>query len=185
MTRPIRLLLACAGLQAAVGWAASAHVHGLGQLDIAVDGGRVDVFLVAPRGDLVTDGDPTPAELAQRLGESGLTFLGSSCALVNAQGSVDVIEAEADAREDHHGDDEHDEERHDEDGHDREGASDSHAGHSDYRFEWQYRCDTVPASLQVELFGQTSLERLNVQAVSRAGALGATLTPETPTLRLP
>ncbi len=76
-------------------YAAGAHIHGQGQLDIAVDDGRVELFLTAPLGDLNSGTDGSEEALAARFGAADLfVFANADCAL--EESSIDVLEVDED-----------------------------------------------------------------------------------------
>ena len=77
-----------------------------------------------------------------------------------------------DAEEEH-------EHEHDEHAHHEEAA------HADTQLSWTFRCSENPGNLTVQLFDQTGLSEIKVQAVGDTGARGATLTADNPELELP
>jgi hypothetical protein len=113
------LLLAAPNL-----FAASAHVHGIGKLDVAVEANRVDVLLTAPLADLVgrerppVNEEQRDAMLAQRdalLTGEALRFEGARCEFSSGEFSLppaflevgsagaDHSPGEDNEHEDHHG----------------------------------------------------------------------------------
>lgn len=190
---------------AQLGLAAGAHIHGQGDLDVALDGTRVEVLLIAPLSDLRTEAAGGPAALAER-GDL-FAFEGTDCGLVSgAVTSADIFEEvwfedEADEQPSahHHHNDGHDQEaadhRHDhDDGHGNgHGHGDNHHQahdkdnevHSDSYITWIYRCSAEPETLNVLLFEDTRLERIRVQAASATGAKTDTLSAGNNTMQLP
>jgi hypothetical protein len=155
--------------------AARAHVHGQGELDIAVDAGRVDITLIAPRADV---NDETSL-----VSQDPFTFQGASCQLESSRvGSAAAFEASwfgADA----HGHAEHEGPEESDRKHDNE-------AHADSYLIWTYQCSQNPNRLSVGLFASTTLARIRVQAVGESGAgesgaIGADVTPEAVELELP
>ena len=150
--------------------AALAHVHGQGELDIAVDSGRVDITLIAPRADVNDE--------ASLVSPDTFTFQGTSCRLESSR-VASAAEFEAswfDAVEHEHAEHEGPEEsdrKHD------------HEAHADSYLMWTYRCSQNPNRVSVGFFASTTLERIRVQVVSESGAIGADVTPEAAELELP
>ena len=159
------LSLACV----AVGGPASgagAHVHGEGRLDVAVEAGRVDLFLQAPLGDLRGDGAADAAALEARFGRADrFTLSGAGCRLASHSAEIAPVFAEdwsngaaaddpdhaeghehdGDHAADHeHGDDHAEGHEHDGDHAEDHEHGDDHSGHSDGYLSWTYRCEGDP-----------------------------------------
>ena len=193
------LLIACPALAMAVSpgaHAARAHVHGQGTLDIVVDSGRVDLTLIAPDADIKESADDTPSDLEARFGGAGLfAFTGAECQLAShSAGPAEDLEVSwfEDEAEDHdQGDHEHSDHAHSDHDHaEHEHEHEEHAhhdetAHADTQLSWTFLCSQNPGSLTVQLFDQTRLTEIKVQAVGDTGALGATLTADDSELDLP
>ena len=176
---------------------ARAHIHGQGDLDVAVDGNRVEVLLIAPLGDLETEAAGGPDALAAR--EDLFVFDGAGCELES--GSVtsenlfeDVWGEEVDEEHQHSAEHEHRHEtaEHDADhqhghDHDADHAHDDQSsdGHSDSYITWIFNCASKPERVAVKLFEDTRLERINVQTAGAAGASSDTLTADKNSVALP
>ena len=173
--------------------AASAHVHGQGNLDIAVEGGRVELFFTAPLGDVTGDEGDDAAALEVRFADPTLfTFAGAACQRLSFEARVTTIgeddaesffTASADATDDHDHDahDEHhdadDHAGHDEhEEHESHEDDDDHGGHRDARLTWVYTCAKDPDSVTANLFDLARVERIDVQAVGVAGVRSVELT---------
>lgn len=140
-------LLLCTTLVAPAAFGAGAHVHGQGQLDIAVDDGRVELMLTAPLSDLDSGTDGSDEALAARFGVAELfVFADARCTLEGstvavAQDEEDYFEETSTHEEDHEdhkgGHEEHGGDHHDAAGHghdDNHHHDDDHhdvAGHDD------------------------------------------------------
>ena len=71
--------------------AAGAHVHGQGVLDVSIDEGLVELFLVAPLADLKTEAIDGPEAMIQR--QDLFEFEGASCRFVSgSQETAPVFE---------------------------------------------------------------------------------------------
>ena len=161
------VLVVCAG----PAHAARAHVHGEGELSIAVEDGQVDLALIAPAADVRADGEETEQAMTTRYAEADLfVFTDATCEL-NASGVVLADEEVSWAASDEHHDDR------------EEGRDDEE--HSDYLLTWTYQCSADPDRLSVELFEQTSLELLRVQALGESGVVTAELTAGNREVALP
>lgn len=187
--------------------AAGAHVHGQGELDVAVENGAVDLFLRAPLGDVTGEEGRDTAALETRLGAAGVfSFAGARCSLatmsveVAALSDSDAADEFSDLEEHEHEEARHEEshgdheahgdhqEAHaheaDHEGHEHHGEED-HSGHSDALLSWRYDCDGSPTELTASaLFERVALERILVQSIGPAGVVSATLTADEPTLTL-
>lgn len=118
-----------------------AHEHGIGQLDIAFEGGKVAMELHAPGADIVgfEYGAESDADLAAI--ETAITSLSSPLALfaISSAAGCTVVEAHAeleseDSHDDHdedHDDDHEDEHAHEED-HDDDHDEEEHEDHDDH-----------------------------------------------------
>lgn len=179
------IALACCGASAQ---AAAAHVHGEGELDLAVENGRVDLFLRAPLGDLASDGGRDAPALDARYRETPpFSLTGAPCTLVEhtaevtAAGGSDPLDAFADA----HAGAGHDDHGMGGDDHEDAHAEDDHGGHSDGVLSWAYECSADPTAFSAAaLFEGAAIGRLRVQAIGPAGVTSFTLTPANPELEL-
>ena len=172
-----------------------AHEHGVGQLDIAIDGQQVAMELHAPGADIVgfeyaaeSDADLAAVDAAATTlaGPLDLFVLpeAAGCSVVTAAAG---LESEED--HDDHGD-EHDEQGHDDHDDDHDEGHDDHAsetGHTEFHAEYLLTCanpsaiteinfayfDTFPNALEVE-----------VQIISDAGATSFEVERDAPVLDL-
>lgn len=169
-----------------------AHVHGVGQLTIAMDeSGRVEAELDAP-GDTVFgfEGAPTSAvqhqsadrARAQLLDGTGIIRFsaGASCTFEHA-GIVQDGDAGDSLDEEHGSDEEH--------GHhaDHDHEDDGHHMHSDVRVIYHFACSRPDRLRDVEtglfdLFER--FEKIDTVFLSRDGQQGFELTPSSPVHRL-
>lgn len=186
-----RVLVAAAGLMLAGGWPAAqaseeqhgAHVHGVGQLNLAWDGEEVEIELIAPGVDIVGfEHAPESAEdkraveaAAERLRDASALFAfpaAAGCALEEA-------EVESGLLEDH---DEHDHDEHDHDhdhdhGHegeheDEHGHGEGEEVHAEFHAHYHFACSRPEAlsHLDVGFFDVfPSAQELEVQMVTPRG----------------
>ena len=161
------LLLAGAPVATALAQAGHAHVHGVARLDVAVDGGRVELRLTAAMQDLVGfERAPRDAEDEARLQAARKAVLDharlwrfNAAARCIAEGPVlDVPGTASMDAHDHH---------------------DHHEGaHTDWTVRYRFQC-AQPRALQAidsgafEVF--PALETVEVQVVDGAGARAETL----------
>ena len=134
--------LAAAGGQASETRELDAHVHGVGTLDIAVEGDAIVMAFEAPGADIVgfehppeSDADKAAIEAAlETLGDPLAHFRFSQAAGCRMTAAQVVLVGLEDDHEDHHGDDheDHHESHHGEDHHehDHEDAHDDDHGHA-------------------------------------------------------
>lgn len=179
------------------------HAHGIGNLDLALEGREVHLGLDSPAANLIgfEHAPATEVEkqtLAQALellkdGEKLFRFPpAAECRLVQAGVETPLAthagpESEA-AGGDEHGHDGHDEpgqEAHHED--EARNAAERHAGevHADIAAEYRFTCahPELLSGLEVMLFQAfPGTERLRVQYVTPAGQGGVDLTPSNPSI---
>lgn len=187
--------------------ATHSHRHGVGELNIALDGDRLMIGLVSPAADLVGF-EHAPETDAQRDRVSAMR------ARMNAPEDLfglaaragcrpDVIEADyggLDAvGDDHahahegHGDHAHDDLAHDDLAHDeKHHGEDDHAGasvaHTDVRVTWSFVCDDIRQVRGIALEGYFTAfpgaEMLETSVISAEGIAGTTVSREAPRLDL-
>jgi hypothetical protein len=173
-----------------------AHEHGVGQLDIAIDGQQVAMELHAPGADIVgfeyaaeSDADLAAVDSAATTlaGPLDLFVLpeAAGCSVVTATAGLES-EEDHDDHGDEQGHDDHDDDRdeHDDEGHDDHA---SETGHTEFHAEYLLTCanpsaiteinfayfDTFPNALEVE-----------VQIISDAGATSFEVERDAPVLNL-
>lgn len=181
------LLLAAGAAQVSAG--PGAHEHGVADLSVAIEGGRVDVMLTAPTYDLVgleraprRQQEREAVEARVQALEKGQWFAwpGTSCEQVAVHVELpEILLAAPTEPEDgthHHGHDHHHHEHHDHD-----------AAHMDGLVTWQYRCDPDERLryVDVNLFDLLVLERIRAQTLSDHGQGAGRLTPDSRRLALP
>lgn len=164
---------------------ASAHMHGLAQLDIAIEGHHIELSLHGAGDGFVgfEHAPATPEEQAvveqakARLSTlDALLRIGQDC----RSDEVDVAPPEP-VHEGHHGHDKHDE--HDE--------HDEHHAHApaDWRIQARYVCGQPGSGLRLDAAGLfqafTRLHEIQVQAIGPEQQSGARLTPQASVFTLP
>jgi hypothetical protein len=179
------LLLALSAPSMLQAQAQHAHVHGQAFVDVAVDGGTVEILLRATAHDLVgferkaENAEEEAQVLAARKAvlDHARLWQFSVAARCVADGPVlEVPGTTGDAHDDHDHDSHHDHE-HDHDGHDHEG--DDHGGHSDWSVRYRIRCAAPQnlRSIDTGLFTAfPSLQSATVQLLDAGGAREVTLT---------
>ncbi|MDW3221864.1 MAG: DUF2796 domain-containing protein [Paracoccaceae bacterium] len=182
-----------------------AHEHGVGQLDIAIEGTRIEMALHAPGADIVgfeyaarsaEDRAAVDAAVAILARPLDLFVLPGSagCSVVAASAELESEAAEHEEHAGHegeHGHDDHDEHAHDDEhGHDDEHAHEDHeeaAGHTEFHAEYQLNCADPAAISNIgfvyfETF-PNALE-LEVQIITERGAQAFEVMKDAPTLDL-
>jgi ABC-type nickel/cobalt efflux system permease component RcnA len=167
---------------------AQAHEHGVGQLDIVLDGARLEIALSAPGSDIVGfEGSPATAADAAKV-KSALATLERPIALFafepadacspNEAARIEApaaalapVERAGEAAASTHAHDQH--AAHDHDHHHGESSGDHGTWSASYTFD----C-TSPAALVVNLFDVfPSLQTIRTQVVAPGAQTGAELTP--------
>lgn len=173
-----------------------AHVHGVGTLDIAFEGGDIQMELEAPGADIVgfeyeaTDPedrkaiDAAIAMLARPLALFEVSDA-AGCQVEQAQVSHASLEGDGHAHDDDHSneDDHAHEDKHDHDDH----AHEVKAGHAAFRATYRLVCADVAAidTIEFRYFEQfEGAEKLQVQLVSERTASAHDVTRDAPMLDL-
>lgn len=171
-----------------------AHVHGVGTVDIAVEGQRVSLAVALPGMDSLgfehaaaTDAEKAQvADVTKRLGDvaSVATFpAAAQCIVTDADVEVEGLE---DEHGHEHGHDKDHAATHAE--HVKDGTAAEHGhdeAHSEVHAEYALTCASPSAlsGVTIVLFDTfPTLETLTVQAIGPAGSKGATLTRDARTL---
>ena len=169
-----------------------AHEHGVGQLDIAVDGAQIAMELHAPGADIVgfeyaatsaedhAKVDAAVATLARPLDLFTLPAT-AGCSVVQASAELESEEAHADHSDAY---DDHAEEDHDEEGHEDHAEE---AGHTEFHAKYLLNC-ADPAAASMITFAYfnafpNALE-LEVQLITDKGSNAFEVERDAPTLDL-
>jgi hypothetical protein len=178
-----------------------AHEHGVGQLDIAIEGEKISMEFHAPGADIVgfeyaatSDADKHAIEHAIEGLEQPLSLFtfsdAAQCKVLNAHAA---LEAEA-----HHGEhEEHGDEHHDEDEHHHEeGEHEAHedheehadeAGHTEFHADYLFECNNPKALSEITFTYFTAFPNaleVEVQLISDAGATSFEVERDAPVLDL-
>ena len=181
-----------------------AHEHGVGQLDIAIDGQKIAMELHAPGADIVgfeyaaesaKDLAAVDAAVAKLSAPLALFVLpeAAGCSIVEATAGLES-EEEHEEHGDEHADDEHAKDEHGEHGHDEdEHAEDGHdehadeSGHTEFHAEYLLNCAEPSAITGIDFayFGSfpNALE-VEVQIITDTGATSFEVERDAPTLDL-
>jgi len=176
------------------------HEHGVGQLDIAIDGSQVAMELHAPGADIVgfeygaeSDGDIASVDAALLILAQPLDLFvvpdAAKCIVVDARAeleSEDEHDNHEDGDEDH---DDHDVEDHAEDGHDDHEGEDhvEEAGHTEFHAEYLLECGDITALSEISFAYFTAFPNaleVEVQVISDQGATAFEVERDAPMLDL-
>ena len=177
-----------------------AHAHGVGNLNVVIEGNTLAIELISPSANIVgfeylpgTDEEKQKVEDAQAALKQVETLFGLTEA---AQCKIEHIDIESSLLSEHkeghkeEGHDEHEEEGHDEheeEGHDEheEEGHDEHESdndtHSEFHAQYEYVCEDMEklTEINVSLFNVFPLtQELNVQLLSTAGQSAKTLSKD-------
>ncbi|MBB94171.1 MAG: hypothetical protein CML68_06180 [Rhodobacteraceae bacterium] len=164
-----------------------AHEHGVGQLDIAIEGDSIVMELHAPGADIVgfehaaeSNEDKGMVKAALAALEKPLALFelpeDAGCSVVSANAGLELEEHD-DHDEDHgHDDDNDDHDDHDEDHAGHDDHDDHAAGHSEFHAEYELTCTDMKAADRME-FAYFAIfpnaQELDIQLVTGTGALRA------------
>ncbi|MEM5521772.1 DUF2796 domain-containing protein [Sulfitobacter sp. AS59] len=166
-----------------------AHEHGVGTLDIAIEGRTVGMAFEAPGADIVgfeyaATSDADRATIAQALATLGAPldlFVmpdAAGCTVVDAKAELEGEDGHDEHEEHHDGHDDDDHEEHAEHDHDDHGDDDhadyaDDAGHTAFHATYRLTCDT-PDALTAINFGYfetfPNAQEVEVQIITASGA---------------
>jgi len=181
-----------------------AHEHGVGQLDIAIDGQQIAMELHAPGADIVgfeyaaespKDLAAVDAAVAKLSAPLALFVLpeAAGCSIVEASAGLESEEeheehgdehADDERAHDEHAKDEHGEHGHDEDGHD---VHADESGHTEFHAEYLLNCAEPSAITGIDFayFGSfPNALAVEVQIITDTGATSFEVERDAPTLDL-
>jgi len=181
------------------------HEHGVGQLDIAIDGSQVAMELHAPGADIV--GFEYGAESGEDIAKIDAALLvlaepldlfvvpdAAQCIVVDARAeleSEDEHDDHEDGGEDHddHEGEDHGDEDHAEDGHDDHEGEDhvEEAGHTEFHAEYLLECGDITALSEISFAYFTAFPNaleVEVQVISDQGATAFEVERDAPMLDL-
>lgn len=186
-----------------------AHEHGIGQLDIGIDGSQIAMDLHVPGMDIVgfehapsTDAEREQLAAALATLESPLSLFvlpeAAGCRVIEAKAELEVEEhhdheaheeGEAHDHEAHEEDHDHDahEEGEDHDEHEHHDEHGEEGGHTEFDVEYLLTCEDIKAADRMEFayFSAFSgAQALQVQLATNTGALSAKVTRDNPALPL-
>jgi len=180
-----------------------AHEHGVGTLNIAIEGTTVAMAFEAPGADIVgfeykaeSGADLAAIDAAIAVLDAPLDLFvmpdAASCSLVEAQAELESEDEHDDHGEEGHDDDhdeDHDEDDHDEKGHDDHDEDDhaDEAGHTEFHAEYTLTCD-APDSLTEITFAYfaafPNAQEVEVQIITASGAQAFEVVRDAPVLDL-
>ncbi|EBA06205.1 zinc uptake protein ZrgA [Sagittula stellata] len=207
LTTALVLSVSATALMAQENRELGAHVHGVTEVKIAVEGNEVEILFEAPGMDIVgfehvasSDADKAAVDAALALlgdpASSVVLDVAAGCTLEEAEAEMmaeehhDHDEAHEDHDDDHAGEDDHGHDDHDEDhAEDEDGAHEDHgeATHSAFEVHYHFVCDTPEALTTVSFpFFATfpNAEEIEAEYVTDAGAGAAEITGDAPQLVL-
>ena len=184
--RPIALTAALLLPAHVAAEAGKAHVHGAGRVDAAVEGGRIELTLTAPKHDLVgferapRDAAEEAQLLAARQRVLDHAALWAFSVRAGCVAEAPVLVEGGDSGHDHeHGHDHSHDHDHDH-SHDHSHDHDHDHQHADWTVRYRFQCATPAAlrSIDTRLFAVfPSLQTIDVQLIDGAGARAVQLTP--------
>lgn len=166
-----------------------AHEHGVGELNIAIDGATVMMEFHAPGADIVGFEYEAKNDADHAAIDSAVTTLGAPLDLFvlpeAAACMVTAARAELESDEDH---DEHEEEHHDDDhGDDTDEDHAEEAGHTEFHAEYTLTCDNPDALTGITFaYFETfpNAKEVEVQIITASGAQAFEVERDTPVLEL-
>lgn len=175
-----------------------AHEHGVGTLNIAIEGTTVAMAFEAPGADIVGFEYVAESDADLAAIEAGIAKLGAPLDLfvVSDAAGCSVVEARAeleseDEHDDHddHGHDDHAKEGHDDHGHDDHGDEEhaEEAGHTEFHAEYRLTCDAPDALTDITFAyfdAFPNAQEVEVQIITASGAQAFEVERDAPVLAL-
>ncbi|NSX56092.1 zinc uptake protein ZrgA [Parasulfitobacter algicola] len=186
-----------------------AHEHGVGTLNVAIDGTAVTMTFEAPGADIVGFEYAAESDTDLSAIESAIATLGApldlfvmpnaaSCNVVEAKAELESEDGHNDHGEEHHGDhadgehEDHTDEKHDEHGHDDHGDEDhtdhaKEAGHTEFHAEYMLNCDNSDALTEISFVyfeAFPNAQKVEVQIITTSGAQAFEVERDAPILDL-
>ncbi|PUB11352.1 zinc uptake protein ZrgA [Yoonia sediminilitoris] len=170
-----------------------AHEHGVGMLDIAIEGTTVAMEFHAPGADIVGFEFKAESDADLAALDAAIATLRSPLDLFVVPGAADCTVTEAQAElesdeenEDHGGEhkDDHAEDDHDDHGHEDHAEE---AGHTEFHAEYRLTCDNPDALSKITFaYFETfpNAQEVQVQLITSAGARAFEVERDTPILDL-
>jgi hypothetical protein len=184
LSRSAFLLAGLACTVAPLAQAAGPHVHGIGALNLAVDGTEVFIELHSPAADVFGfEHAPRTAEQREQVA-AAMDRLADGAALfrVPAEAGCELREAVPVSPFADEPDHAHDHGRHHHEDHGHEGLE----AHTDVSATYGFACAAAPAWIEVGLFETfPGMQRLDVQLITVSGQGKAVLEPGASRLDLP
>ena len=165
-----------------------AHEHGVGHLDIAIDGNTVLMELHAPGADIVGFEHAAKSAQDRAAVDAAVAMLARPLDLfaLPAKAECTVTQASA-GLESGHDHEDHDDHAHDEDHAAHDDHSDSDAGHTEFHAAYELTCANPGAIGEITFAYFTTFENareVEVQIVTNAGAKAFEVERDAPTLDL-
>ncbi len=183
-----------------------AHEHGVGTLDIAVDGTTVAMTFEAPGADIVgfeyaakSDADLAAVDLAIATLAAPLDLFvmpdAAGCTVVEALAELESEDAHDDhsgEKHDGHADEKHDDhahEEHDDHAHEEHGDDDhvDEAGHTEFHAQYTLTCEQPNALTKIEFAyfdAFPGAQEVDVQIITASGAQAFEVARDAPVLEL-
>ncbi|MGK7907947.1 MAG: DUF2796 domain-containing protein [Synechococcus sp.] len=178
------------------------HVHGIVEMNVAVEGSQLYIELVSPAANIVgfehapnTDEQEAAVDNAIAVLEAGDNLLGlpveAECSLVTAAVESDIHSGEGDGHSEHEGEHEDEHSEHEdehsghEDEHEHKHSEHEEEVHSEFVANYEFDCANPEQLQQIEvgLFETfPGIEEIEVQALTDSGQVGKNLTPTDPIL---
>lgn len=170
-------LAVCIGAAVAADREHGAHVHGVSQLNVAVEGKNIEIELASPASDIVgfehaarTDAEKKTVERASETLSEGMMVFGFPADGRCETEAVDVRSTLEATRETHH----------DAHGHEQKGARHAPETHAEFHVHYHFHCENPAAvtHIDVKLFDQfKTMREIEVQALTPRGQSAQELTP--------
>ncbi|WP_342077245.1 DUF2796 domain-containing protein [Yoonia sp. SS1-5] len=177
-----------------------AHEHGVGKLNIAIDGTTVAMEFHAPGADIVGFEYVAESDADIAAIDAALVTLGApldlftvpdaaACTVAETQVALESEEAHDDHGEDDHGhdDDGHDDHGHDDHSDDDHAAHEEEAGHTEFHAEYTLNCENADALTSIA-FGYfdtfPNAQEVEVQIITASGAQGVVVERDAPELNI-
>jgi hypothetical protein len=173
------------------------HEHGVGTLNIAVEGSTIAMEFEAPGADIVgfeygatTDADHAAIDAALETLGAPLDLFAvpdeAACSVVDAKAQLESDDAHEEHSEDHH-DEHHNDDDHKDKGHEEHDEHFDEAGHTEFHAEYVLSCENPDALTEIKFTyfeAFPNAQEVEVQIIDATGARAFEVERDTPVLDL-
>ena len=163
----------------------AAHVHGIAELNLAIEGDELEIEFVSPADNIVGFEHEAATDAEREAIKTAIAKLEDATAMFDLPASAGCKLHEAEARHTH---DEHDDHGHEarHDDHDDHDHDKAQGEHSEFHAHYHFDCSGSPIGMVgLKLFKVwPRIEEIHLQALTPGGQFGGDIEADDPVIRL-